>query len=81
MDGKWGKTFRKFGPLEWYNKPWDVGNHYLQAPPTVIIHGILEYRAPIIVNLPSIEDLEQRAKYEHPENPTRFERIAFNMVK
>lgn len=21
-DGKWGKTFRKDGPLEWFNPPW-----------------------------------------------------------
>ena len=80
-DDKWGKTFRKFGPLEWYNKPWNEADHYLQVPPTIVFHGILEYRAPTIVNLPSIKDLESKAKYEHPESPTRFERITFDLVK
>lgn len=23
QDGQWGKTFRKDGPLEWYNRPTD----------------------------------------------------------
>jgi hypothetical protein len=82
-DDKWGKTFRKFGPLEWYNRPWehDEGKHFLQAPPTVVVHGILEYRAPLMVNLPSIQDLIERAQYEHPKPATRFERIAFNLVE
>jgi hypothetical protein len=22
-DGQWGKSFRKGGPLEWFNPPWD----------------------------------------------------------
>jgi hypothetical protein len=82
-DNKWGKTFRKFGPLEWYNRPWDhnESNHFLQVPPTIIAHGILEYRAPLIVNLPSIQDLVMRAQYENPQPATRLERIAFNMVE
>ena len=23
-DGRWGKSFRKGGPLEWFNKPWTI---------------------------------------------------------
>lgn len=82
-DDKWGKTFRKFGPLEWYNRPWEFNesNHFLQPPQTIIAHGILEYRAPVIVNLPTIDDLIRRAQYENPNPATRLERIAFNMVE
>ena len=83
QDGKWGKVFRKFGPLEWYNQPWDHNfrMHYFQPPPTIVVHGIFEFRSPLVVNLPTIEDLVRRAEYENPNPPTRFERITFNLVE
>jgi hypothetical protein len=82
-DDKWGKTFRKFGPLEWYNRPWenDESKHFLQPPLTIVAYGILEYRNPLIVSLPSIEDLILRAQSANPQPATRFERITFNMVE
>ncbi len=82
-DDKWGESFRKFGPLEWYNHPYEyeASKFYLQVPPTIVAYGILEYRAPVIVDLPSIEDLVRRAQYDNPNPAMRLERIAFNMVE
>jgi hypothetical protein len=82
-DGKWGKGFRKFGPLEWFNQPWDsnLDDHYIQAPPTILLDGFIEYRQPVIVNLPSIQELEEQAKSSRHEAPNRFERIAWNLVE
>jgi hypothetical protein len=82
-DDKWGKTFRKFGPLEWYNRPWEHedSRHFLQPSPTIVAYGIFEYRAPLIINLPSIQGLIEQAQYENPKPATRFERIAFNLVE
>lgn len=43
-EDKWGKSFRKFGPLEWYNHPseYSSNEHYLQVPPTIVAYGVLE---------------------------------------
>lgn len=29
QDGRWRKTFRRGGPLEWFNRPASVGEHYV----------------------------------------------------
>jgi len=26
-DGRWGKSYRAGGPLEWFNPPWDFESH------------------------------------------------------
>ncbi len=40
-DGKWGKTFRKGGPLEWYNRGWSE-----DFSPDDFGHGIGEAQFP-----------------------------------
>lgn len=32
-DGRWGKVYRKGGPLEWFNRPWDfeANRHFVDA--------------------------------------------------
>ena len=83
-DGSWGKSFRKFGPLEWYNPPWNLeeGGHFILVPPVCTIHGVVEYRHPMIVNLPSVQVLEETSKREralHP--PTIFERVTWGLTE
>lgn len=30
-DGQWAKVFRKGGPMEWFNDPWNVEEAYIYA--------------------------------------------------
>jgi hypothetical protein len=46
-DGRWGKTFRQGGPLEWFNPPTgDDREYYIEVPPTIVLAGCVEYRDP-----------------------------------
>jgi hypothetical protein len=54
-EGPWCKTFRKDGPLEWFNQPCEVElpRHYQQVPLTVRLADCVEYSNPVCF-LPTI---------------------------
>jgi hypothetical protein len=55
-DGQWGKQYRKGGPLEWKNPPFEFDSYAIQVPEFVEIHGIM-YTNPVPI-LPSLEQFK-----------------------
>jgi len=51
-DERWGKSYRKGGPLEWKNQPYDT--YVVRVPETINWHGI-QYSNSVPNGLPSLE--------------------------
>lgn len=63
-DGRWGKVFKRGGPLEWFNPPGSLSEHYVTLPSRLVVYGFIEFRDPVIVNLPSCSTLKLQSPIE-----------------
>jgi len=53
---RWGKRFRKDGPLEWFNETEWEERRFQQMPPFITVLGCIQYSNPVCM-LPTVESL------------------------
>jgi len=54
---RWGKNYRRGGPLEWCNPPFDESN-FQEVPFQVTLRGCVQYSNPVVI-LPTVETLRE----------------------